>query len=210
VNTSISFNIGLNVGPLLTHCEADIHNALLATFPNSPIIASYVRRSGIGELTCCVTISCADLLARDRHDAIYALALLLRQDAIAAKHNGTNLLIGPKASDWNNGEFNEDYWLSVVPDNRPNPDGLAVAATLGATTHSTADWAVSFYRQHGSTLDGWFERNSDGEGGGLWLALDNGPDNTLQLIDYDGVTCLPAAVLTLLRQAGVDADSTFE
>jgi len=86
----------------------------------------------------------------------------------------------------------------------------AVAATLARTTHCINGWTIGFHHIQGSTLGGWFERDSSGAGGNLVLELDNGPGNTLQLVDYDGVVCLPGAVLTFLRQAGVDADSSFE
>ena len=59
-----------------------------------------------------------------------------------------------------------------------------------------------------SGLTGWFERDSDGTGGGLWFSLEN--DGYLHLIDYDGVFALPRAVLVALRLAGVSVDSSFE
>lgn len=63
---------------------------------------------------------------------------------------------------------------------------------------------------------GYFERNSDGDGGGLWFNPIEGvpgphltpPD--LALADYDGMACLPRAVATSLRQAGFYVDPTFD
>ena len=49
----------------------------------------------------------------------------------------------------------------------------------------------------------WFERDSDGTGGGLWF--DNGA-----LVDYDGVACLPAAVADAVRQLGLTVPADME
>lgn len=50
---------------------------------------------------------------------------------------------------------------------------------------------------------GYFERASDGEGGGLWF------DNKA-LTDYDGVWELPMSVIAALRGAGLTVDVDFE
>lgn len=49
----------------------------------------------------------------------------------------------------------------------------------------------------------WFERDSDGTGGGLWF--DNGA-----LVDYDGVACLPAAVADAVRLLGLTVPADME
>ena len=49
----------------------------------------------------------------------------------------------------------------------------------------------------------WFERDSDGTGGGLWF--DSGA-----LADYDGVSCLPAAVADAVRQLGLTVPADME
>lgn len=49
----------------------------------------------------------------------------------------------------------------------------------------------------------WFERDSDGTGGGLWF--ENG-----ELVDYDGVACLPAAVADGVRALGLIVPADME
>lgn len=46
-----------------------------------------------------------------------------------------------------------------------------------------------------STGYGYFERETDGEGGGLWFEQN-------ELRDFDGVYALPSAVAEALRQMG--------
>lgn len=58
-------------------------------------------------------------------------------------------------------------------------------------------------------LYGYFERNSDGEGGGLWFDRD-GPNGMVELMDYDGVSCLPQSIVKALRDAGYYLDETFD
>lgn len=56
-------------------------------------------------------------------------------------------------------------------------------------------------------LYGYFERRDGSEGGGLWFErLDNG---TLELVDYDGVSCLAPSVSKALRAAGYVVDADF-
>jgi hypothetical protein len=50
---------------------------------------------------------------------------------------------------------------------------------------------------------GWFERDSDGTGGGLWFEGD-------ELVDYDGVSCLPAAVAEGIRSLGLTVPPDME
>ena len=53
-----------------------------------------------------------------------------------------------------------------------------------------------------------------GTGGGLWFSRENPEtgieDGHLHLIDYDGMACLPGAVITMLRSLGVSVDRNFE
>lgn len=64
-------------------------------------------------------------------------------------------------------------------------------------------------------LYGYFERKDGSEGGGLWFCRElidgcldqKGP---LELVDYDGVSCLSPKVITALRGAGVVVDADFE
>jgi hypothetical protein len=57
-------------------------------------------------------------------------------------------------------------------------------------------------------LYGYFERKDGSEGGGLWF--DRAEGGALELIDYDGVSCLAPKVITALRDAGVIVDADFE
>lgn len=47
---------------------------------------------------------------------------------------------------------------------------------------------------------GYFERNSNGSGGGLWF------DSNKELTDYDGVFELPAQVIAIIELLGFNAD----
>lgn len=54
---------------------------------------------------------------------------------------------------------------------------------------------------------GYFERESDGSGGGLWFER---VDGKMELIDYDGMTHLPKEVAETLRKAGFVVGEEFE
>jgi hypothetical protein len=56
---------------------------------------------------------------------------------------------------------------------------------------------------------GYFERKSDGEGGGLWFGNDC-DTGAPALIDYDGVSCLPKSIVKALRDAGYFLDSSYD
>lgn len=206
--TLFHLNIGLNVGNTLTHSEADTHKAIALVFPQGEIRRSYVRRSIFGELTVCCTIACPETTAENLPARLDFLCTHLSQEAIAAKLLGQGFLCGPGAHNWNGGVFNDEAWLPAVPENNPHADGEAVVAAL-AGTESTARgiYTVGFHNPGGDALYGWFERDSDGSGGGLWFELQDGK---LALLDYDGRSTLPCAVLEFLRLAGVDAGKEFE
>lgn len=59
---------------------------------------------------------------------------------------------------------------------------------------------------------GYFERNSDGSGGGLWFdsAYENGVNVDCGLKDYDGWAVLPKEVIRALRDNGIMVDEDFE
>jgi hypothetical protein len=59
-----------------------------------------------------------------------------------------------------------------------------------------------------AALYGYFERKDGSEGGGLWF--DRAEGDTLELVDYDGVSCLSPKVIAALRAAGVTVDADFE
>lgn len=55
---------------------------------------------------------------------------------------------------------------------------------------------------------GYFERDSDGSGGGLWFGTTEAGQLTLE--DYDGMACLPKPVTEALRGLGLQVDPEFE
>ena len=206
---NFSLNIGLNVGDTLRHSEHAVHAALAIVFPNAAITRSRIRRSIFGELTACVALRCPETTVENLPAHLDFLCAHLGQEAIAAKANGQGFLCGPGAANWNGGVFNEEAWLNAVPENNPHADGEAVLVKLRGTEQDDGIYTVGFHKANTViSLRGWFERNSDGCGGQLILALDS--EGKLALIDYDGVACLPPAVLESLRLAGADADRSFE
>lgn len=204
---TIHLNIGLNINGVEALQMPQIAVALEAALPGMEIRESYIRQSAT-ERTACIILRWAgtyDTFGR----GIMQVCDLLSQEAIAGKwfepHAATiQFLIGPKAESWG-GEFNPDYWLMPCPDNAP----VAVAAL--ANIGSRGGWTIGFADD---ALHGWFERDSDGTGGGLWFSLENpetgDEDGHLHLIDYDGTYALPRPVLIALRLAGVSVDSSFE
>jgi hypothetical protein len=59
-----------------------------------------------------------------------------------------------------------------------------------------------------TALYGYFERKDGSEGGGLWFERTEA--GGLELSDYDGTACLPAAVTKALRAHGVTVTADFE
>lgn len=59
-----------------------------------------------------------------------------------------------------------------------------------------------------TALYGYFERKDGSEGGGLWFERVDG--GALELVDYDGVACLPRSVVAALRAAGYVLDESFD
>lgn len=55
---------------------------------------------------------------------------------------------------------------------------------------------------------GYFERETDGTGGGLWFVTND--DGKLELTDYDGVTCLSASIVLALRGNGFIVTEDFD
>ena len=207
---TIHLNIGLNINGVESLQMPQIAVALEAALPGMEIRESHIRQSST-ERTACIILHWAgayDTFGR----GIMALCEALQQDAIAGKwfEPGAGMiqfLIGPKAEAWG-GEFNEDYWLVPCPDNAP----LTLANALSELQDdiSREGWTIG----GNSGLTCWFERDSDGTGGGLWFSSENPEtgdyDGHLHLIDYDGVFALPRPVLIALRLAGVSVDSSFE
>jgi hypothetical protein len=146
--------------------------------------------------------------------AINALCAALQQEAIAGKfatphHPIHQFLIGPKAEAWG-GEFLDEYWLPVLPENTP----ISIDDALRGIHHEVSRYEGWTMLTIADEWQGWFERDSDGTGGGLWFSRENPEtgieDGHLHLIDYDGMACLPGAVITMLRSLGVSVDRNFE
>ena len=120
---ALLLNIGMNITgsdkPLERH---QIALAVEDILPNASIRKAYFRVAGSGELTACLQID-TTLTHDELGGAINALCEALQQEAIAGKfaakwHPIHQFLIGPKAENWG-GEFNDEYWLPVVPENTP-------------------------------------------------------------------------------------------
>ena len=209
---TIHLNIGLNINGVESLQMPQIAVALEQALPGMEIQESHIRQSATERTACIILRWGGAHEAADLHDPIMHLCDLLQQEAIAGKWfepgAGTiPFLTGPKAAEWG-GEFNEDYWLVPCPDNAPVAGLVSLPPTQAGI--SREGWTIGGK----SALTGWFERDSDGTGGGLWFSLENpetgDEDGFLHLIDYDGVFALPRAVLVALRLAGVNADRSFE
>jgi len=212
---TIHLNIGLNIAGVESLQMPQIAVALEAALPGMEIRESYIRQSAT-ERTACIILRWSgayDAFGR----GIMALCDLLSQEAIAGKwfEPGAatiQFLIGPKAAEWG-GEFNPDHWLMPCPDNAPAtvPVETGIVGAVAGADIKRGGWTIGFADD---ALHAWFERGSDGSGGGLWFSLENPDtgieDGHLHLIDYDGVFPLPRAVLVTLRLAGVNVDSSFE
>ena len=203
----VQLNIGLNVGQTLTHSLHDV----LATLPPVWVVkAAHVRRHPVtGELTACIIVSVPAAVDTVGFDlAITHICGLLSQEAIACKLSGIGYVFGPEAAKW--GAFNPDMWLSVVPENQPALDGEAVAWEVSGREYDAGAYTVWF---NAHNLTAYFEHKvfGDAQGGGLWFGLDTekgfGP---LELLDYDGMSVLPRAVLALLRTLRIDAGRDYE
>ena len=59
-----------------------------------------------------------------------------------------------------------------------------------------------------TALYGYFERRDGSEGGELWFERIEG--GAFELMDYDGMACLPRSVVDALRCAGFILDETFD
>jgi hypothetical protein len=57
---------------------------------------------------------------------------------------------------------------------------------------------------------GYFERHSDGAGGGLWFVASEDKPGVVELRDFDGIYELPRSVIAALRGAGYYLDDTFD
>ena len=210
--------ISLNIGLAITASDQQLqrHQIALAledNLPDATIQKCYIRTAKSGEPTACLQVE-TSLPYEQLGAAINALCQELQQEAIAGKfaapfHPVHCFLIGPKAENWG-GEFSDEYWLAIVPENAPIPADDA----LRNIRHEVSCYEGWTMAAHNETLSGWFERDSDGTGGGLWFARENPEtgieDGHLHLIDYDGTYDFAWPVITMLRNLGVSVDRNFE
>lgn len=199
----LELNIGQNVGTAHIHTLDSDLAAVAIVFPELSVTRAYTRIALSGEHTSCVRL-CGNFDLTGKLPArIDYLCSLTAQEAIPCILDGDGVMYGPKAAEW--GAFNPDLWLAPVSDNRPVQCDDALWTLRHDAVLERNGWSVG---THNETLSGWFERNSDGTGGGLWY--ERNADDRLELIDYDGTYSLPTAVLCLLRDIGVQCDSSFE
>lgn len=70
-------------------------------------------------------------------------------------------------------------------------------------------WHVEIIKVETAIAYGYFERETDGTGGGLWFERDDDA-GTVELVDYDGVAVLPQAISDGLRAAGYIVGEGFD
>lgn len=198
----LTLNIGQLVGAAHIHTlETDLAAVAIA-FPEFSVVRSFTRIAESGEPTSCIQLKGDCDLTGKLEARLFFLCTLTSQEAIPARCDDVELLAGPNAAAW--GDFNPDLFLEALPDNRPVPARDALW-TLRSGRQYRDGWTLG---THDETLSGWFERDADGTGGNL--LYERNEADQLELIDYDGVFALPVAILTLLRDIGVQADRSFE
>ena len=208
---SLTLNIGLNIGNAGE--KLDVLRALHAIadhLPATQVKAWFVRIHPLTDeptlvIRCATRIAGPNTLAPCIHD----LSLACRQDCIAGKlaiHGEAihEFLTGPNTAPYGDA-FDEKYWLPVTCDNAPQPIADTLANLFADRTMN--GWTLSRMENQSMTL--CFERSSDGLGGNCHLEMDI-EGTALELTDYEGTSSLPMAVTTMLRQAGVFVDRSFE
>lgn len=79
----------------------------------------------------------------------------------------------------------------------------------GKNAGNPSKWEVQISYDHESHKGcyGYFEHDDEGEGGGLWFALD--ANNKWELTGYDGVSDLPRSIIHTLKTAGFAVPEDF-
>jgi hypothetical protein len=215
MKNTVLLNIGLAVGHIESATEQldplTVLHAIGDHLPATQVKEWYVRVHPLtGEKTLVVGMATAIAGPYTLEPCVYDLCLATRQDCIAGKLftliDGIpcdhEFLTGPKAAEYG-GKFDPTYWLRVTCDNAPKPAAetlanLAVELTMG-------NWELMGFVE-GSPDVVCFEHES-GRSGNAYLEI---ADEGVTLADYDGTVALPLAVITMLRQVGVEVDREFE
>lgn len=108
--------------------------------------------------------------------------------------------MGGNIEGWDGGGlFQLDQLIDTLQDQLLEAGGFLGDAPEPETRATVRGWTVALDEPDYA----WFERDSDGTGGGLWF--EDGA-----LVDYDGVSCLPAAVAEGIRQLGLTVPADME
>jgi len=200
---TLYLNIGLNIGT--SHNALKPLTALHAIadhLPLSQVKEWHVRIHPLtGEPTLVVRISTRIAGPNTLAPCIHGISLALSQDCISGKLciSGEAIhefLTGPNTAPYGDA-FDPDYWLAVACDNNPQELDTMYANLIGE--HRLNGWTMGW----NFTAGVWFKRDSDGAGGKVYFT-----DN--EVVDYEGVSSLPLAVVTMLRQAGALVSVDFE
>jgi len=211
----------LNIGLAIGHIESAIEHldpltalhAIGDHLPSTQVKEWYVRVHPLtGEKTLVVRLATAIAGPNTLEPCVYDLCKATRQDCIAGKlltfsqgiRTTHKFLTGPKAAKYG-GKFDPTYWLKVTCDNAPKPAAETLANLVGERT--LGEWKLTGFVQ-GSRDVVCFEHvaGNNVRSGNAYLEISEG----VSLADYDGTLTLPLAVITLLRQVGVEVDREFE
>lgn len=108
--------------------------------------------------------------------------------------------LNTEADPWGaGGLYQLNQLIDTLQDQLLEAGGFIGDAPEPQTRVTVRGWTVSLEEPDYA----WFERDSDGTGGGLWF--ENG-----SLVDYDGTCSLPAAVAEGIRQLGLAVPDDME
>jgi hypothetical protein len=216
MKNTVLLNIGLAVGHIESATEQldplTVLHAIGDHIPATQVKEWHVRVHPLtGEKTLVIRLVTAINGPYTLEPCIYDLCKATRQDCIAGKLltvvDGTpcnhEFLTGPKAAEYG-GAFDPTYWLDVTCDNAPKPAAETLANLM--TEHTFGNWKLTGFVNDGDGDFVCFEHES-GRSGNAYLEI---ADEGVTLADYDGTVALPLAVITMLRQVGVEVDREFE
>lgn len=213
IQNTILLNIGLAVGHIESATEQldplTVLHAIGDHIPATQVKEWHVRVHPLtGEKTLVIRLVTAINGPYTLEPCIYDLSMACRQDCVAGKlfvrdQHVSEFLIGPKAAEYG-GAFDPTYWLDVTCDNAPKPAAETLANLRAELT--MGNWKLTGFVNDGDGDFVCFEHES-GRSGNAYLEI---ADKGVTLADYDGTVALPLAVITMLRQAGVDVDRDLE